>query len=75
MAKFKMEFGFGKRKTFFINFDAANLKAAQKTGEEPSGKLLKKLEEVFVQNKFSTDEGWHNYQCLGVEEIDTEKKS
>ena len=69
MPEFKMEFGFGKRKTFVVKFNAANLKEALKIGEEPSGKLLKKLEEVFVQNEFSVDEGWHNYECLGVEEL------
>jgi len=73
MPEFKMEFGFGKRKTFVVKFDAANLKEALEIGEEPhnakSKKLFKHLEEVFVQNKFSVDEGWHNYQCLDVEEV------
>lgn len=69
MPEFKMEFGFGKRKTFVVKFDAASLKEAYKKAEEPSGKLLKHLEEVFVQNKFSIDEGWHNYEVLGIEEV------
>jgi len=73
MPEFKMEFGFGKRKTFVVKFDAANLKEALEIGEEPHNakckKLFKHLEEVFVQNKFSVDEGWHNYQCLDIEEV------
>lgn len=69
MPEFKMEFGFGKRRTFVTKFDAPNLKKALEIGEEPSGKLLKHLEEVFVQNRFSVEEGWHNYQCLDVEEV------
>ena len=50
MPEFKMEFGFGKRKTFVVKFDAANLKEALEIGEEPhnakSKKLFKHLEEV-----------------------------
>ena len=74
MAEFKMEFGFGKRKTFFIEFNAANLNAALKMAEEPSGKFLKQLEEIFIKNKFSVDEGWHNYEVLCVAPIFSKKE-
>ena len=74
MAEFKMEFGFGKRKTFVIKFNAPTLKKALEKGEKPSGNLLKQLEEVFVQNRFSVEEGWHNYQCLDIEQVSGVKK-